>query len=343
MSEINAATQMAKIRSFESGFMATHLINLGDGLGLFEALNTSKEGMTVADLAAKLGLHEPYVKVWCQTAYHFEILDGDDQGRFALQPFLTEILGDRKSPRSYLANISMDVNVLGKLLPEGLEHFKTGRRVALFDDPERAAAAYAPTKNMAGVFQFMILPKNEPLKQSLEQGIRCLDIGCGNGSLVTGLAKAFPNSTFVGVDPCVHGIEASRAAISKLGLGERVSTENVAGQDLPYRDEFDMVTMVVTLHEILPEVRVKVVERAHQALKGGARIVILDELYPGKLEDFRNPMYAYGVMDQFYETCMGTVQFSSQEQDALLTNTGFKDIQRSYIGKGMFELIVASK
>jgi 2-polyprenyl-3-methyl-5-hydroxy-6-metoxy-1,4-benzoquinol methylase len=65
MEEINAKTQMAKIRSFEKGFMATHLINLGAELGIFTALNENKEGLTVSELAVKLGLHEPYLKIWC--------------------------------------------------------------------------------------------------------------------------------------------------------------------------------------------------------------------------------------------------------------------------------------
>jgi hypothetical protein len=68
--------------------MATHLINM---VGVFEKLNEKKEeGLTVADLAAELGVHEPYLKFWCQTAYHFELLDCDDQGKFKLQPFLDE-------------------------------------------------------------------------------------------------------------------------------------------------------------------------------------------------------------------------------------------------------------
>jgi len=96
MEEVSAKTQMAKIRNFERGFMATHLINIGSKVGVFEKLNEKKEeGATVADLANELGVYEPYLKFWCQTAYHFEILDCDDQGKFKLQPFLNEILGDK--------------------------------------------------------------------------------------------------------------------------------------------------------------------------------------------------------------------------------------------------------
>jgi hypothetical protein len=40
---------------------------------------------------------------------------------------------------------------------------------------------------------------------------------------------------------------------------------------------------------------------------------------------------------------MGTVHLNNDEQNELLTKTGFKDIQRMPIGKGMFDFITAVK
>ncbi len=37
--EVSVKTQMNKIRCFEKGFMATHLINIGAKIGVFEKLN----------------------------------------------------------------------------------------------------------------------------------------------------------------------------------------------------------------------------------------------------------------------------------------------------------------
>ena len=93
MEEISLKSQEEKIRSFERGYRATHVINIGLHFGIFKALNLTLEGMTAQDLAVKLMLHESYLKVWLQTAYHFEILDCDNNGRFRLQPHLAEILG----------------------------------------------------------------------------------------------------------------------------------------------------------------------------------------------------------------------------------------------------------
>ncbi|KKL28918.1 hypothetical protein LCGC14_2370350 [marine sediment metagenome] len=343
MEELSSGKQMAKIRNFEKGFMATHLINLGAKLGILESLNKNKEGLTASDLASTLGLHEPYLKIWCETGYYFEILDSDDQGRFKLQPFLDEILGDKTNFKNYLANISVTADLLGNMFLEFPDYFRTGKTMDFFESAETSKAVYATTKNIPLVFFFMIFPKREHLKQSLEQGIKLLDIGCGNGNLIIQLAHKFSKSKFVGVNPDRFGIEAAKKTIAKLGLEQQITVENIAGEDLAQTEEFDMATMVVTLHEIPPEVRSKAIEKVYRALKSGGQFLILDLMYPSTLEDFRNPMYDYGVLDQFYEACMGTVHPNRQEQDDLLTKAGFKNIQRMPIGKGVFDFITAEK
>ena len=220
---------------------------IGAKVGVFEKLNEKKEeGLAVADLADELGVHEPYLKFWCQTAYHFEILDCDDQGRFRLQPFLDDILGDRNHFRNFLSNITMDVDLLGVALGEAYEYFKTGKTMEAFTEPEISRIVYETTKNVYLAFFFMIFPKNDHLKELLDKGIKFLDIGCGDGTLIVQFANAFKNSKFVGISPDIHGVEAARATISQMGLEGRVKVEKTAGEKIPYQDEFDMVSMVVT-------------------------------------------------------------------------------------------------
>jgi ubiquinone/menaquinone biosynthesis C-methylase UbiE len=177
----------------------------------------------------------------------------------------------------------------------------------------------------------------------LDQGVRLLDIGFGNGTLIIQFAQTFPNSKFVGIGPELHGIEEAKATIRQLGLHDRVAVEHAGGENLTFENEFDMVSMVVTLHEISPDVRLRVVEKTYQALKPGGHILVLDFPYPKDMEDFRNPIYDYGIMDQFYETCMGSMHLNNEEQTRILAQSGFKNIQRMAIGKGIFDFITASK
>jgi tRNA G46 methylase TrmB len=102
--------------------------------------------------------------------------------------------------------------------------------------------AYAMTKNIYLAFLFMILPKNEPLKKLPLDGVRLLDIGCGDGSLIVQLAQAFPKSRFVGINPDRHGIETALAVIALQGLVNRVTVEHKGGEALTDTDAFDFIT-----------------------------------------------------------------------------------------------------
>ena len=99
-----------------------------------------------------------------------------------------------------------------------------------YHEPEMSKTAYAGTKNIYLAFLFMIFPKKEHRKQMLDEGIKFLDIGCGNGSLIIQFAQAFANSRFVGVNPDIYGIEAAKAQISHLGLEDRVSLEHIGAE-----------------------------------------------------------------------------------------------------------------
>jgi len=343
MDAVTAKTQMEKIRRFEKGFMAVHLINLGEKLGIFELLNNHKGGLTAADLAGRLKLHEPYLKIWCQTGYHFEILECDQDGKYTLQPFLDEMLGDKSNVRNYLANIALAVELIGKFMDEAPGYFRTGEAMNGYTEPEVSRLAYATTKNIYLAFLFMILPKNEPLKNLLINGVNFLDVGCGDGSLIIQLAQAFPKSRFVGVSPDRNGIETARVSVAQQGLEGRVSVEQKRGEALTDTEAFDLISLVVTLHEILPDNRKQAMERIYQALKPGGILLILDFPYPSKLEDFRNPIYDYGTLDQFYEICIGTAHLNVEEQNELISQAGFTNINRISIGKGMFDFITASK
>ena len=54
MKEITFESQVAKIEKFYWGFTASHLIHIGDKLGLFEVLNANKNGLTISELIKRL-------------------------------------------------------------------------------------------------------------------------------------------------------------------------------------------------------------------------------------------------------------------------------------------------
>ena len=342
MEKISAESQMAKINNFHKGFKATHLINIGAKLGIFKVLNDAKEGFTVSELASKLGLHEPYLKIWCQTAYFFEILDCDNQGRFRYQPFMDEILGDQSHLNNRLAANNLAVNITGERLRGNLDYYRTGRIVGDYS-PERTEIVAGTTQILhqyIGLY-FSSLPEDNPIRQMLEQGANFLDIGCGSGGFIIQLAKSFKNSRFVGIDPVPHGIEDGKKIISELGLKNQISLEHMGGEGLTYNDKFNIVAMVVTFHEILPDMRMEVIEKAYQALKNDGQLLIIDFSFPEKLEDFRNPAFEPGIIDQFDECTLGTIILNERVENQMFTQIGFKNIQRTSMAG--FDIVTAAK
>ena len=157
------------------------------------------------------------------------------------------------------------------------------------------------------------------------------------------LQETYKNSSFVGVDPDEYGIKEAKRLIKESGVEDRVSAECLGGESIDYNEEFDAATMMVVLHEIYMDVRSKAVENVYQALKKDGKLIIWDHAFPSNIEEFRNPLYEYGVVDEWYEVPFGNIHQTPAEVDHMLSDCGFKDINRFPMGKGMFEVIVASK
>ena len=346
MSEITILDQIAKVRSFEKGHRATQVINTGFRFGMLDALAESLEGLTVPDLALKLMLYEPFLKIWCQTAYHFEILDCDERGRFRLQPFLEEILG---LDMSFRPHPQREERPTGDTQFDGtndplFEYIRTGRPTYTGKSPLTSFAASRGTRSIFTIFLSMIFPNHDHLKALLEKGCAFLDVGCGSSHLILEFARLFKKSLFTGIDPDIYGIENAERLISELGLGDRVTVENISGEEIKFCEVFDLAGMILTLHEILPEIRQEALSRTFQALKKGGRLLILDYPYPGRLEDFRNPRFDYGIIEQYFEALGGIVHIAEEEQNELLSRAGFKTIERLPVGDGgMLDFITATK
>lgn len=330
MKEITFESQAAKIEKFYQGFTASHLIHIGDKLGIFEVLNDNKEGLKTSELASELGLHEPYLKIWCQTALYLEILDYGDEGRFKLQPYMNEILADKSNFRNMLGRFNSLVNMTGERFKESIEHYRTGEVLEGYN-PQHSEIVAEATKSFHTYLNvyFKKLPNTNPIKQMLEKGINFLDVGCGNGRLIIQMAKLFENSRFTGVEPSVYGIKVATRNIEQLGLKDRVFVENLGGEELQYKEKFDIACMILVFHEINPKIRFKVLENIYNALKKGGRLIIFDFSYPEHFDDFKNPIYGSVIIHQFNETSLGAVFLKLTEQNEMFAKVGFKDIQRT--------------
>jgi hypothetical protein len=96
--EVTADSQGARLFAWRRGFTAMHLIDFGVRLGLFKAFADTPD-VTAGHVADRLGLHAPYVDVWCTTADSLELLEANEERRFHLAPFMNDLLANPAHPR----------------------------------------------------------------------------------------------------------------------------------------------------------------------------------------------------------------------------------------------------
>ena len=345
MPEITSEEQRAKLQSYEKGFFAIYLMKIGIDLGIFKKLNSLDGGMGPRALASELGLHEPYVTFWCKTAYHLEILDCDEKGRFKLAPHMDTLLADTENPYYFGPTIDMRVRHSTEHLKMFAQCFKSGGTLSpenYSDDFSKAQKAMSD-QGIPAAYVFVLIPSVEGLRERLDAGIRILDVGCGSGLLMIQLAKAFPNCDFVGVEVDRFAVEVARKHIRNNGVQDRVAALYVDADGLDYDREFDLVNLSLVLHEIGRGKRRSSLAKSYRALKNSGEIVVFDFAYPEKLQDLRKPHYTAGILDQFNELTRDSEILSMAAKHRLLLELGFKDPTTVPLLGGSFEVTYARK
>jgi ubiquinone/menaquinone biosynthesis C-methylase UbiE len=127
-----------------------------------------------------------------------------------------------------------------------------------------------------------IVPLVEGLPERLRQGIDVADVGCGSGHAVNLLARAFPNSRFVGYDFAPEAIEAARREAESLGVAN-ATFEVRDVTHLGKRDRFDLVTAFDAIHDQARPATV--LANIHRALRPGGTFLMVDIKASSNLEE----------------------------------------------------------
>lgn len=341
--EITADSQVAKIFAWRRGFNAMHLIDLGIRLGLFTAF-AETPNVSAQSIAERLGLHPPYVEVWCTTAYGFELLDGDESRRFRLAPYVHDILANPAHPRYLGGYVQLGTQFATEDYRLGPEAFRTGATAPFQGRSHEFAQVVAQAiAGMNVMVARKILPGLPGVADTLNAGGALLEVGCGTGNLQLQIAKAFPAARCTGVDIDPTGLAAAREAVFRAGLADRVAIVEGDVATAVAKEAFDVVIMVEVLHEIAPEIRPAVVRGCAGALRPGGWLVIVDETYPSSLAEARQPEFHFPLQTGLEELMWGNVIPTRQEQEKLLRDAGFAGhIDRSLLGAG-FTLLVTQK
>ncbi|MGZ4250217.1 MAG: class I SAM-dependent methyltransferase [Solirubrobacteraceae bacterium] len=274
------------------------LVVMGDKLGLYQAL-AGNGGLSPADLAARTGVAERYVREWLNAQAAGGYIDYDpDSGRYTLPPEQTVALTDPDSP-AYLPGFFQIA--LGSVIdsPKIVEKARSGDGFGwhehVHDVHEGCERFFRPGYNAHLVAEW--LPALDGVVDKLEHGARVADVGCGHGSSTILMARAFPNSTFVGSDYHDGSIETARQRAREAGVADRVSFQTAPAAAYSGTG-YDLVTMFDCLHDMGDPVGAA--RHVRSTLKADGTWMIIEPHAGDRIEDNFNPVgrayYAFSTL-----------------------------------------------
>ena len=271
------------------GAFSVPTTRIGYRLGLFAALY--REGsLTSAELARSAGnLAERYVREWALAQSANGYIEYDQStGRFSLSPEQAMVFGVAESPLNLAGAFD-----LAAAMVEGqgkVEHaFLTGEGVHWGESAGclfcSVGAFFKPTY-LNSITQAWI-PALEGVEAKLKSGAKVADIGCGVGFSTVLMAKAYPNSRFVGFDFHAESIaEARRHVTLHKGL-TNVRFEMAAAKEI--RDTgFDLITGFDCLHD-MGDPR-GCAHHMHRILSDDGTWMIVEPLAGNRPEENMNPV-----------------------------------------------------
>jgi ubiquinone/menaquinone biosynthesis C-methylase UbiE len=112
------------------------------------------------------------------------------------------------------------------------------------------------------------------LKRHSPEGV-LVDVGCGPGQLIAGIARSLPHLSIIGVDIAEEMLQKAGNNLASMGLAEKVSFRRGDMQGLPLEsDSIDFVVSTLSLHHwSQPK---QAIEEIHRVLKPGGQFLIFD-------------------------------------------------------------------
>ena len=276
---------MQRMVGYIDGMAVMMMAELGTRVGLFEAMAGMPPSTSDA-IAARAGLQERYVREWLGAMVTGRVVEYEPgTGRYYLPPEHAASLTGNTTRN--LARLASYGPYLSKAIPQVAEAFKHGGGVPY--------EAYQPEftdwidRHNRVVHDARLLDIHLPavagLIERLRAGARVADIGCGTGHAVNLMARAFPASTFAGIDISGLSIERARAEAQDMDLtNARFTVLDVA--ELPAEPRYDVITAFDAIHDQVAPATV--LRRVRAALEPDGVFVMVDVRASSRLEENLN-------------------------------------------------------
>jgi len=335
MDEAKLGEFMGRLVGDMGGAAMLASVIIGEELGLYRAM-ADNEPITADALAAKTGCNPRLVREWLSAQAASGYVEYAD-GRFRLPPEQAMALANEDSPvyvaggASVLASMFIDKDKVVKAMRGDGALAWGDHHPCMFSGTEKF---FRPgyRANLVSTW----LPALEGVVAKLEQGAQVADVGCGHGASTVVMAQAYPRSRFFGFDSHGPSIKTAQQRASEGGVAERVSFAEATAKSYPAR-ELDLVCFFDCLHDMGDPVGAA--RHAHQALKPGGTVLLVEPFANDRLEHNFNPV---GRMFYAASTFVCTPNSLSQEVGlglgaqageaqlrAVFAEAGFKDLRRA--------------
>lgn len=250
MNEDERQNIIGQVVSDVGGAFAAGLGYIGDRLGLFRVLAASGP-CTSRSLARTVELDERYVREWLKAMVSANYVEFDaHEHEYSMTPEQVAVLAQDDSPVFAAGAFQFALPSL-LLTPRLIESFRDGGGIPYADlSPEISEAIDRMHRPW---FEHRLtagwLPSVPQLHDRLQSGTTVLDVGCGLGRASLAIARAYPASRVVGVDPHKDSIVRARGLVSDAGL-ENVEFRDVPLEDIGDSEAFGLILAIDCIHDM---------------------------------------------------------------------------------------------
>nr|WP_319395483.1 class I SAM-dependent methyltransferase [uncultured Desulfobacter sp.] len=200
-------------------------LGIGYALKIFDVMDEKGCALSLEGLSKATGLDKRYLKEWLGimvTGGIIEMTKTPDGKDAFLLPFAHGDLLCRRAGNNNLGVYTQEIPLLTACAMDAVKQgFQTGQGVPFsnYPDFQDFMSELADAKHREVLIQeFIPYVDQERLEKRLRQGIRVCDLGCGQGLAACLMARAYPNSEFIGMDNHEQALEQARALAESMKL-----------------------------------------------------------------------------------------------------------------------------
>jgi 2-polyprenyl-3-methyl-5-hydroxy-6-metoxy-1,4-benzoquinol methylase len=301
---MDASDDLARrLRRDMVGALELLTVYLGERLGLYRALAADGPA-TPAELAARTGTAERYVREWLEHHAASGLLEVDDpvagpgSRRYRLPAAFAPVLADPDDIR-YRAFNGIELARAARGLPQLAEAFRTGGAPPALPWAPEGRADYNRAEYL-GLLGTQWLPAIADVDSRLraEPAARVADLACGMGWSSIAMARAYPLIRVDGFDLDPDAIAAARGNCERAGLSGRVTFAATDASGTGWSGRYDLVTIFEGLHDMARPV--DALRAARGMLTPAGSVIVADERvaeeFSAPAPEFERYIYGWSVV-----------------------------------------------